>query len=739
MKRRPAIVLSLFALFGCSSPTSNSGTPTMQSSEVPTAPVAPPPVAGLEPLAQDPREPILAQAVASLLTEDHYVQRELDDSVSREAFPKYLEHLDGTKLFLLKEHVQVLERHINKMDDQLKAGDLVLARTGGALLAKRRTVISKVIAELLAKPFDLSESYKHETDSEKREYAATEEELTARWRAVLKLQVLERIEQLEELSDALAKKKPPEDGAPPKPIEELPTTFEGREAKARKELAVRYETRFTRWADLEPLEPAEQFLNAIAAVYDPHTTYLAPAEKENFDIQISGTLEGIGAALGEEDHYIVVRELIPGGASWQQGKLQAGDTILAVAQQGEPPVDITDMPIDKVVKMIRGPKGSVVTLTVKKVDGTVETISIKRDVVKIEASYARGAVLDLGKKQESVGYVYLPGFYGDTRTNSSKAPERNATDDVKKILETFQKKKLDAVVIDLRGNGGGLLGHARDITGLLIEKGPVVQAHGSDRKVEVLADTDPSVAFSGHVVVMVDRFSASASEILAGALQDYERAVIVGTGPTHGKGTVQALVDLDKVRGRPGDPLGVLKITIQQYFRIDGESTQWRGVVPDVILPDPAAYVDSGERSLFHSIPWSAIDPLPFKPYPNTWDPAKLAASSKTRVGAQTVFQKIDAFSKELKGRRDDTIVEIKRDDWLAERKKDKATIDALDPKLSEAKPRFEVLALAEAPAAGTGPDKGIKAQIDKWRENLARDPWLEESLFVIEDMRSSK
>lgn len=713
----------------------------MQSSEVPTAIVAPPPVAGIEPLPPDPREPILAQAVASLLTEDHLVQRAIDDSVSREAFPKYLEQLDGTKLFLLKENVQLLERYINRMDDQLKAGDLLLARWGAAVLAKRREVVSKLIAELLSKPFDFNESYKHETDPEKRQYAATEEELAARWRAVLKLQVLERVEELGELAEAMAKKKPAEEGAPVKPPEDIPASFEGREAKARKELAVRYETRFTRWADTEPLEPAEQFINAIVAVYDPHTTYLAPAEKENFDIQISGTLEGIGAALGEEDHYIVVRELIPGGASWQQGKLQAGDTILAVAQQGESPVDITDMPIDKVVKMIRGPKGSVVTLTVKKVDGTIETISIKRDVVKIEASYARGAVLDLGKKQESVGYVYLPGFYGDTRTSSSKAPDRNATDDVKKILDGFQKKKLDAAIIDLRGNGGGLLGHARDITGLLIEKGPVVQAHGSDHKVEVLSDADPSVTFTGHVVVMVDRFSASASEILAGALQDYERAVIVGTGPTHGKGTVQALVDLDKMRGRPGDPLGVLKLTIQQYFRVDGESTQWRGVVPDVILPDPASYVDSGERSLFHSIPWSAIDPLPYKPVGHKWDPKKLADASKARVGGQSVFQKVEAFSKELKSRRDDTIVDIKRDDWLVERKKDKQAIDALDPKLSEGKPRFEVVALEEAPLTGPGGtvDKGIKSRIDKWRQDLARDPWLEEALWVLEDMRAAK
>lgn len=698
-------------------------------------------------LAADPREPFLAKAVASLLSEDHLLQRKIDDQVSREAFPKYLEQLDGGKLFLLKEHVAALEADIDHLDDQIEAGDLVLARRGAALLAKRREVVAKVVADVLSKPFDFTKAETLETDAEKRTYAATEDELRDRWRAVLKLQVLERVEQLEELSDALAKKKPTDEDAPARPPEEIPPTFEGKEAKARKELAVRFETRFTRWKDMEPLEPAEMFLNAVASVYDPHTQYLAPAEKENFDIQISGTLEGIGAALGEEDHFIVVRELIPGGASWQQGKLEAGDLILAVAQQGEQPVDITDMPIDKVVKLIRGPKDTTVTLTVKKPDGRVETISIKRDVIKIEASYARGAVLNLGKGHEPMGYIYLPGFYGDTR-GASKAPERNATDDVRKLLEVFQKRKLNGVIIDLRGNGGGLLGHARDITGLFIETGPVVQAHAADKKVEVLEDTDPGVAYNGQVVVMVDRFSASASEILAGALQDYQRAIIVGTGPTHGKGTVQALVDLDKLRANPqaasaADSLGVLKLTIQQYFRVDGESTQWRGVVPDVVLPDPASYVDSGERSLFHSIPWSSIAPQPYKVSKHSWTAAQLAEASKKRIDSQPVFKKVEAFSKALKARRDDTVVDLKRDDWVAERKRNKAELDTLDPKLSETKPRVEVTPLEESAAEKTAPktagDKNVKKRIDKWREELGRDPWVEESLLVLEDMKKLK
>ena len=465
-------------------------------------------------LPPDPREAQLAKNIERLLSKEHVRDQAVSDAVSKDAFPKYLEELDGGKLFLLASDVQALTPYTDKMDDELREGDLVLARKGAAMLKHRRDVVAKLVAEMLAKPFDFTVDEKIESDPKKVQFAATEGELADRWRKFLKMQALERITQLEDTEQARAKKTPPkkDEVAPVKPLV-IPPTFAGKEEKARTELATSYAVRFTRMADMEPLEPAEKFINAVASIYDPHTLYMPPAEKENFDIQISGSLEGIGAALGEEDHYIIVRDLIPGGASWQQGKLEAGDLILAVAQQGKDPVDVTDLPIDKVVKMVRGPKGTIVTLTVKKADGHTENISITRDVVRIEASYARGAVLDRGAKSDSVGYVYLPGFYGETRSGTTGPGDRNATGDVRKLLEKFQKQKLGSVIIDLRGNGGGLLGHARDITGLLIDTGPVVQTKSSDGEIGVLEDTDKGVAFSGDVVVMVDRFSASASEI----------------------------------------------------------------------------------------------------------------------------------------------------------------------------------------------------------------------------------
>ncbi len=731
-----AVVLALGV--ACSSPPATNG-PQIASSAVASA-QPPEPVVDLPEVMPDAREKMLSEIMMVLLPERHLLKRPIDDTLSKEAFPVYLEELDGAKLLLLDEHVQLLSQYADRMDDQLRAGNLSLARKGSALAASRRKVVAKMVADLLSKPFDYDAAGEVETDAKKRKFCKTEDELKDRWRGVLELQVLERVQQMEDLLEAKAKNKTPDDPIALKTLGTIPPTFEGREEKARKELATRFETRFTRLADAESLEPTEQFLNAIASAYDPHTNYLAPTEKENFDIAITGQLQGIGAVLTEKDHYVLVQELVPGGASWQQGRLEAGDLILAVAQEGKDPVDVTDMPLDKVVKMVRGPAGTIVTLTVKKPEGAIETISIKRDVVKVEATYARGAVIERGK-QEKVGYVHLPGFYGGLGGASNKG-ERNATDDVRAILQEMQRKKIGSVIVDLRGNGGGILAHARDISGLFIPKGPVVQARASDGDVEVLEDTDPTVSFEGEVVVMVDRFSASAAEILAGALQDYERAVIVGTSPTHGKGTVQAVIELDALKASAGgDSLGVLKLTTQQYFRVNGASTQWRGVQPDVLMPDPASFVDSGERTLPHSIPWASVAALPFKKHAHAWKLADLVAASQERVKKQPIFGKVEAFGKVVRARREDTTEPLKASTFFEERKRSKADLDAADPKLADLKPLFTVTAL-DLPGAAPPPattDKNVKKKLDSWKDDLARDPWVDEALFVLADMTKKR
>jgi carboxyl-terminal processing protease len=694
-------------------------------------------------LPRDPREAVLANAAGVLLGHEHVAARPIDDKVSKEAFLRMIDELDGGKLLLLDGDVQKLKRFETDMDDELRAGDFVVGRKAAALLANRRRTVAEIVARVLATPLDFSTNESIETDPKKRAFCKTEAELAARWRGVLKLQVLERSQELEDILDQRAHPQPSTKAADPdearreaaaeKALGEIPPSFEGRRDKVQKEVAARYATQFTRLATTDKLLPAQTFLNALNAAFDPHTTYLPPAEEAELGIALTGRLEGIGATLREQEHYTLVDDLVPGGAAWQQGKLEAGDLILSVAQEGKEPVSVMDMPIGNVVSMIRGPKGTVVVLTVKKQDGSLKTISITRDVVRIEASYARGAILKT-KANGDVGYVHLPGFYGG---DSRKSGERNATDDMRTILTQLSKKNVTSLVFDLRGNGGGLLTHARDIAGLFVKEGPVVQTKDGKGEVEVLRDTDPSIAFNGHVVVLVDRFCASAAEIVAGALQDYERAVVVGTSATHGKGTVQAVIDLDRqTRAPQNEPLGLYKVTIQEYFRVSGGSTQLKGVVPDVLLPDPTSFVESGERTLPNAIPWSTMAAAPIVKTPHSWKTAALASASTARTSANADLATVTKFASIMETRKGQTLKPLERSAWQADYKRAKAELAAIDPKKREQKALMEVAALGALET--TSPDPRLQRQLDKWKDSLARDPWVDETTRILADMKKA-
>ncbi len=693
----------------------------------------------------DPRETRLAAGVVALLEKEHVRPHPIDDAIARQAFERLIESLDPDKLLFLKPEVAILARDATGMDDQLRAGDFQLGRVAAQLVAVRRREVAKLVAGLLHKPLDFSRVESIETDSDKREHPANRSELEDRWRKTLKLQVLDRIGRMEDLAQARMEGAGAKDDDKLEPTareqkEPIPTTFEAREQKAREDLAKSFAGRFTRLGKSEPLEAAEAFINAFAGIFDPHTNYLAPAQQENFNIEISGSLEGIGAVLSEEDEYILVRELVPGGAAWREGELEAGDLILSVKQHGGEPVDLAGMRINDVVRMIRGPKGTEVTLQVRKNDARLSSIAITRDVVVVEASYARGAILDLGPKHEATGYIHLPGFYGNTRASKGQTPERNATDDVRSLLQRFAAKQVPAVILDLRGNGGGLLNHATGIAGLFVDQGPIVQVRGSQNRIQILGDQEPGVTFAGELVVLVDRFSASASEILAGALQDYQRALIVGAGPTHGKGTVQAIVDLDsRYGGSEEAPLGVVKLTIQQFFLVDGESTQAQGVSPDVMLPDPAAHVDTRELSLDHAIPWSKVAKLPATPWVHgPWTVDALAAKSRTRVTAVPAFNQIKARGEFLLKRREQTQWPLATPAWNALRKQERADLEKLDPKLSAETARFTVKAIEYRPPTASPEPSAHPAEdtgTERWSKNLAHDPWVEEALFLVADM----
>jgi carboxyl-terminal processing protease len=557
--------------------------------------------------------------------------------------------------------------------------------------------------------------------------------------------VLERVAQMEaRLTPTKTAKSPAVPGAPGRPKEpskdaddanggairlaDIPKTKEAREAKARADVAKSYAARFTRLAHPAEGDAAADVVNAVASSVDPHTSYLPPADKANFDIQMHGSLEGIGAVLREKDDYVEIVELVPGGAAWRQGQLDPGDLILAVSSGKQESVDAVNMRIDEVVGLIRGPKGTVVTLRVRKATGLEETVAITRDVVVVEEAYAKAAVITK-KGQPPYGYIHLPSFYG------GDGSPRDSASDVRRLLRELGAKKVAGVVIDVRGNGGGLLGDAIEMSGELIDAGPVVQVRDSNGRRQVLGDEKAGVDFAGPVVILVDRFSASASEILAGALQDYRRAVIVGTSPTHGKGTVQTLIDLDRATGGKLG-LGVFKLTIQQFFRVNGSSTQRRGVTPDILLPDPAGYIESGERQLEHALPWSQIAPAKHEDWAATWNVASLAAASTARVANDPVFAKVTKLTQLMKAREADTRVPLAEADFTKQRERQRAELDAASPKLDESPKRFSVVPLDEPAPVAAGSNGKKDSRVAKWRDNLARDPWVDESLSVLGDMK---
>ena len=764
MIRRTSLLLGPLLLLACNCNTTSSApaaTPAAPKADTVRPAKAPPLPTGLAlPAipAPDPREQAIAIAIRELLQSEHLRAQPIDDRMAPKICERFIEYLDPGKLFLLEAQVKAISSQANTIDDELAAGKLRLARLAGAMLQQQRIKVAAMVEELLQQPFDFSKEESLEADADKRTHPKSEAELKDLWRKTLKQQALERVARMQDASAALEKAEAEakgkgkgaegkagkadgpddEESAKSANAEPLPKTDAEREQKARTDLATTYAARFKRMTAPQPLAAVETFVNAVSTSFDPHTNYLAPEDQANFDIQMSGSLEGIGAVLTERDHYIEIREVVPGGAAWRQGELEAGDLILAVKQQKARAVDVTDMRLNDVVKMIRGPKGTLVTLSVRKPDERVVSIEIERDVIVVEASYARGALLDLGKGYDPVGYIYLPSFYGNTRTDG-RTPERNATDDVRALLQRFKAKKVQSVLLDLRDNGGGLLSHATGITGLFIEEGPVVAAGASGDRMRVQADHDGKIYFEGNVVALVNRFSASAAEILAGALQDYHRALVVGTGPTHGKGTVQMLIDLNRVVRHEGKPLGVLKLTVQQYFLVDGESTQLRGVRPDVVLPDPASFVESGERFLDDAIPWSAVDPLPHTPWSKAgWSVDKLIAASKIREEDNPVFATIKRRGEYLQKRRDDTQIPLRLEAFRARRDENEKALEGLDPKLEEQPERFEVEVVEYRKAP---PQPKASARVDtgerlaKWRKELARDPWVSESLQLLHAM----
>ncbi len=667
-----------------------------------------------------------AKVLGYLLTYDlgnlHFSHKKIDDELSKNAFTLYMKQLDSQKRFFLKQDVKKLAVYTKSIDDEIKSGDYELPDLATSILLKRAAAVKEMVKQLLSKDFNFSGREYVETDPEKLDYCETEGALRERWRKILELQVLHQLLNLED--EAKEQTKGGKGGVAAAPFEKT----------AREKVLRTYETFFSELQERSEKEKYERYFNSLTRAYDPHTEYMPPSSKEDFDISMRGTLEGIGATLREEDGYIKVVEIVPGSPAFRQGQLQPEDIILKVAEKDKEPVDITYMGVKGAVKLIRGKKGTEVRLTIKKPSGSRMVVPIVRDVIKLEDNFVKSAVLKDGNGGAPVGYIKIPAFYRDFDHTGGNAG-RNCTDDVRKELNKLKAARIRGLILDLRNDGGGALTDAIKTAGLFIKTGPVVQVKASDGKISVLADEDPGISYSGPMVVLVNKFSASASEILAGALQDYGRAIVIG-GDTHGKGTVQTIIDLnDFLRthdmGIKG-ALGALKITTQKFYRISGASTQYRGVTPDIVLPDQFQGLKTGEQYLDYALPWDTINPAAYSKWTNSRpDIRELRARSEKRVRANKEFADITKENEELIEMQKKTLQPLNID----EARKDEEELKEVTKKRDSGNPHGGIHSGKKKDTSHLSEEGRRQA----WIKDVGEDPYVRESVSVLDDMRSPR
>jgi carboxyl-terminal processing protease len=681
--------------------------------------------ASAQPASRD-REGVITRLETRSLATWHYAPQEFNDSLSRRVFDLYLKRLDPQKRFLLKADVDSLARHRDRLDDQLLAGDYGFAETAGKLLNKRVEDARVLVGELLKQDLRLDEPDSMESDAEKTGYSVDAAAMRQRWTRLLKFQILSRLDGKRQ--ESAAKDTVHAAGAV-RHDPSFPDTAALREAKAYVER--NFQRSFTRMVREEKLDRVSLYLGTVANVFDPHTEYFKPQAREEFNMAMTGTLEGIGASLREEDGYIKVVAIIPGSASWRQKQLKAEDKILKVAQAGEEPVDLAEASVNEAVRLIRGKKGTEVRLTVQKPDGQVKVIAIVRDVVVLEESYAKSAILTTPESPLKVGYITLPSFYHDFQNPKG----RNSAADVRRELERLKAQGAEAIVLDLRNNGGGSLDDAVKMSGLFLPWGPMVQVKDRQGGGDVLEDIDPGVAFDGPVAVLVNTFSASASEILAAALQDYGRAVIFGTDTTFGKGTVQTVLDLDNMvpSAETGlKPLGSLKLTVQKFYRVNGGSTQFKGVVPEILIPDAYTNLDVGEQSLDYPLPWDAATPLRIQRWFDAPPIPALQAKSRARVAESPYFKRLTTSLKRQESQRNQKALTLTMGRFFAERDKSRHESDSLDV-LQKQSSGLVAAPLASQNAAFAA-DSAEQEKVNDWKQSLTRDYYLREAVHVLED-----
>ena len=669
------------------------------------------------------KDKLLVELVSVVLDRLHYDPKIIDDDFSKSVYDDYIKAIDPQKRFLLKSDIENFDQYKLLIDDQIKSSSIDFFNLTYETLMLRVDEVESFYIDILDNPFDFNIDEDLNTDFEQLDYAVGLNDKISIWRKRLKLSTL----------DGFATKKivQEEKGSIDDSENELKSDVE-LEIESRNAILENLKDFFNFNDDLERKDWFSIYLNSIVNQFDPHTVYLAPQAKDVFDQNISGRFQGIGARLLKKNQQVEIAEIIIGGPVWRDKLLNVGDLILGVSQNpDEEPVDISIMKLSDAVDLIKGEKGTKVYLMVKRVDGGIEQVEITRDIVELEETYAKSSLIY--QESKKFGFITLPSFYIDFNDYG----QRNAASDIKKEILKLKNENVNGIIMDLRGNGGGSLKTAVDITGFFIDEGPVVQVKSIGGRKEVLKDTDPSVIWDGPLVILVNEFSASASEILAAALQDYNRAIIIGSKQTYGKGTVQNVLSLNQfISGNTYGELGFIKLTTDKFYRISGGSTQLEGVKSDIVLPNRYSYVDIGERDLENPLSWDQINSANYSPLNKQLYHNKSLENSKNRISKNEFFNIINEQAKWVKEQQDDNIVSLNYDSYKMDMDNNKKESEKFK-KIEDFKSNYKFEWLRDALIMGDEiPDEIIERR-NRWIDDLKKDLYVDEAVNILSDLSS--
>ena len=657
------------------------------------------------------KDRLLIEIVKYVVEKGHYNKIEINDDVSEKIFSSFINQFDSQKRFFLKSDIKNFEKYKFKLDDQIKNYDLTFFNLVYETSKLRFEEIKKYYNEIVANPFDFNSKETLDLDFESKDYSKNKIEVKQRWRKQLKFSTLDIA--LLKLGDSL--------------------DFIDDRVYNESLAIVKKNTEdfFEFYADMDRDDWFSTYINSFLNQLDPHTFYFQPDDKERFDVNISGKFNGIGARLTKTEGTIKIVEIIIGGPIWKDKLLDVGDIILKVSQEDEEPVDVVGVKLEDAIKLIKGPAKSFVTLSVKKMDGSIKDVKIMRDVVELEEVYAKSTLIS--KEDVDYGYISLPKFYVDF----SDYKNRNSAEDVKNHIIKLKNNGMQGLILDLRNNGGGSLQTVVDMTGLFIEKGPVVQVKSIGNRKKVLYDRNPEIVWDGPLVVLINEMSASASEILAAALQDYKRAVIIGSEKSFGKGTVQNIIDLNKFISNSNFDMGAIKITTDKFYRINGESVQLEGVKSDVVIPDSYMHIFNGERDEKNPLKWDKIDAA----YYTKWNGFKninfITSNAQSRINSNDYHKLISKRAEWIKEQRDNKIIPLNFSsykDYTDNNSKKNKFFERISDYSNNL--NFKLLKTEKEFIMS---NKELLSNRNRWHKNLKRDIFISEGINVLEQIFSNK